>query len=328
MTALAAAAYNEARLAKIAAESAGGGTSRRIEYFQFSTTATATENGVAILRAMGAAGGGARSSVSRGGNGGTVATKKIAVAAGDEFVITIPAGGAGRAATNGPGVAGGTLTVVRGGITLLSIPGGLGGVDTATAPLANPPPTGADWYVLGGLAGNAAQSGGGGAMIVKGGTVAGRGGNTSGSGGGGAMGNASDAIPYFGGGSTESSTPAKLGHGFITAETSVLLLAIPMPSSGRLESTSYWIEGATPFGGGSYNPSTGQGSDGGFGGGGAGGGLFGRRGGFAGGGGGNGGNNPGGAGGFGGGGGGATNANGGDGGQGWLTIEFIGGAVA
>lgn len=306
----------------------GGGESlyRRIECFQSSTTITMAGSGPIVLRAMGAGGGGARGYNARGGNGGTVATKAVTVSAGDVLVITIPAGGAGKASSDGNGAAGGNLTVVRSGVTLLSIPGGRGGLNTTAAPTNNTAPTGADWYVLGGLAGNGDQSGGGGAMIVKGGTVAGRGGNGSGSGGGGARGNASDASPWYGGGSLEHSTISRCGGGFILPETSVLLFAIPMPSSGIL-SGSYWVPGATAFGGGDFNTTVGFGSDGGFGGGGSGGNSS-RRGGFAGGGGGNGVNDPGGDGGFGGGGSGAANANAGNGGQGWLTIEFLGGAAA
>ena len=148
---------------------------RRYEYVAFSRTITATGSGRAVLRCMGAGGGGAGGTNSRGGNGGTVATKTITVEAGDQLVVTIPAGGAGGA-TDQPGSAGGTLTVMRGGVTLISIPGGNGGPRNTT-PTNNAVPTGADWYVLGGLGGNGNRSGGGGAMIVEGGTVAGRGGD-------------------------------------------------------------------------------------------------------------------------------------------------------
>lgn len=326
MSTLDAATYNEARRARIAAENAGGGGSqRRAGHFQFSNMVTLAGSGTVVLRAMGAGGGGARGPNARGGNGGTVATKEVIVSANDALVITIPAGGAGKKTENGSGSNGGTLTVVRAGVTLLSIPGGLGGLNTVAAPLNNTAPTGADWYVLGGLGGNAGSSGGGGAMIVKGGTVAGRGGNGPNSGGGGAMGNASDAAPWLGGGSLESSAGTVCGGGFITPETSVLLFAMPMPSNGRIEATSYWVPGSTAFGGGSYNTAVGQGSDGGFGGGASGSAVIPRIGGFAGGG---GGGYTGGNGGFGGGGGGGSPENGGNGGQGWLTIEFIGGAAA
>ena len=82
---------------------------RRYEYVAFSRTITATGSGQAVLRCMGAGGGGASGTNARGGNGGTVATKIITVQAGDQLVVTIPAGGA-AGNTDQPGSAGGTLT--------------------------------------------------------------------------------------------------------------------------------------------------------------------------------------------------------------------------
>ena len=243
---------------------------RRYEYVAFSRTFTATGSGQAVLRCMGAGGGGASGNTARGGNGGTVATKIITVQAGDQLVVTIPAGGA-RGASSQPGNAGGDLTIMRDGVTLISIPGGNGGPTSGT-PTNNAAPTGADWYVLGGLAGNGDRSGGGGAMIVEGGTVAGRGGNTSKSGGGGALGNGTDSS-YGGGGCLTHATSVGPGDGFLMPDMSVLRLAVPTPMPN---------------------------SAGGYGGG------------FA-----------AGAGGFGGGGGGSSGA----GGQGWVTIEWIGGAA-
>lgn len=284
---------------------------RRLECMQFSKTVTATGSGRAILRCMGAAGGGARGANARGGNGGTVATKEITVTKGDQLVVTIPAGGAGKTSTDGDGATGGTLTIVRNGVTLISIPGGIGGVNAAAMPGNNAAPTGADWYVLGGRGGNASYSGGGGAMIVEGGTVAGQGGTS----GGGALGN---GVSSRGGGCLFDNS----GGDFLTAETCVLRIVQPMPSGGVLASSS-----ATAFGGG--NPGSYSGGFGGGGGtGGTGVGTSGFSGGFAGGGGGSydssgGGGN----GGFGGGGGGGG-AKGGEGGQGWLTIEWIGGCAA
>ena len=259
---------------------------RRYEYFAFSRTITVTSSGLAIFRCMGAGGGGAGGANARGGNGGSVGTKLFPVNEGDELVVTIPAGGAGGASGQ-PGSAGGTLTIARGGVTLIRIPGGNGG-PINTAPTNNAAPTGADWYVLGGRGGNGNQSGGGGAMIVEGGTVAGRGGNAAYSGGGGALGNGSDSGD-IGGGCLTHATGAAPGGGFLTPEMSVLRLAVPTPMPGS----------NGPFGGG------GTGGAGGFGGGGGTG-------------------VTGGAGGFGGGGGGGT---GGAGGQGFVTIEWMGSAA-
>ena len=245
---------------------------RRYEYVAFSRTITATGSGQAVLRCMGAGGGGAGGTNARGGNGGTVATKAIAVEAGDQLVVTIPAGGAGGS-SNQPGSAGGTLTIMRGGVTLISIPGGNGG-PINTTPTNNAAPTGADWYVLGGLGGDGNQSGGGGAMFVEGGMVAGRGGQPpyAGSGGGGALGNGSDGGSH-GGGSLTHATSTSPGGGFLTPEMSVLRLAVPTPMPGS----------NGPFGGGTN----------------------------------------GGAGGFGG----SGSSVGGAGGQGFVAIEWIGGAA-
>ena len=294
---------------------------RRYEYVAFSRTITATGSGQAVLRCMGAGGGGARGTHARGGNGGTVATKTITVQAGDQLVVTIPAGGAGGASSQ-PGSAGGTLTITRGGTTLISIPGGNGG-PTGTAPTNNAAPTGADWYVLGGRGGNGDRTGGGGAMIVEGGTVAGRAGNAQFSGGGGALGNGADSAGKHGGGSLAHATSAGPGGGFLTPEMSVLRMAIPAPTA-PYQSGSNFVPGSA----GGYGGATAT-SAGGFGGGGGGGnGTFGGAGGFGGGGGGSeaGGSYVGGAGGFGGGGGGGSYV-GGAGGQGFVTIEWIGSAA-
>ena len=278
---------------------------RRYEYVAFSRTITATGSGQAVLRCMGAGGGGASATNACGGNGGTVATKTITVEAGDQLVVTIPAGGA-KGAPGQPGSAGGTLTITRGGTTLISIPGGNGG-PTGAAPTNNAAPTGADWYVLGGRGGLGDRTGGGGAMIVEGGTVAGRAGNAQFSGGGGALGNGDDGAGKHGGGSLAHATSAGPGDGFLTPEMSVLRLAVPMPVAPYHNGSAVVPGSAGSYGGGGGN-------------GGAGGG-----GGFGGGGGGGGGN--GGAGGFGGGGGGGGGNNGGAGGQGFVTIEWIGSAA-
>ena len=244
---------------------------RRYEYFAFSRTITVTSSGLAIFRCMGAGGGGAGGANARGGNGGSVGTKLFPVNEGDELVVTIPAGGAGGASGQ-PGQPGGSLVIALNGNNLIIVPGGNGG-PINTAPTNNAPPLGMHWYVLGGLGGNGNQSGGGGAMIVEGGTVAGRGGNAAYSGAGGALGNGSDSA---GGGCLTHATGAVPGGGFLPPEMSGLRLAVPTPMPGS----------NGPFGGGGGT---------------------------------------GGAGGFGGGGGGA--GGGGAGGQGFVTIEWMGGAA-
>ena len=106
------------------------------------------------------------------------------------------------------------------------------------------------------------------------------------------MGNGSDGSSH-GGGSLTHATSTSPGGGFLTPEMSVLRLAVPtqMPNSNG------------PFGGGSANGA------GGFGGGGGGS------------------SSAGGAGGFGGGGGSSSSSVGGAGGQGFVAIEWIGGAA-
>lgn len=210
----------------------------RYEHIYLSRTVTAVRSGTLTFRCMGAGGGGqaprSGASVFGGGNGGTVAIKTVSVTAGDRFVITIPAGGSGGVANSDAPAAGGTLTVTRGGTTLLSIPGGRVGTTLAgQPPAANEAPTGADWYVLGGLGGtppaNGSPTGGGGAMIVEGGTVAGRGGNAQYSGGGGALGNGGvlGNGGGGGGGAFTSAIGAVGGGGFLPQETSVLRLSTP-----------------------------------------------------------------------------------------------------
>ena len=271
----------------------GGGSAKpsRYDYIFASKTVTAAAAGTVVLRCMGAGGGGSRSDYAngaRGGNGGTVATRTLTVAAGDQLVITIPAGGAGAAADNTPGSAGGTLTILRAGVTLISIPGGNGGPHGA-APVNNTAPTGADWYVLGGLGGNLQNSGGGGAMIVEGGTVAG---TTTGRAGGGACGNGNGE---YGGGALTHATSNKAGWGLLTLESSVLRIAAPLHVAPVWNGSTLQAGSNGHFGGGN-----GSNADGGFGGGGGSGG---------------------GARGFGGGG---SGGGGGGGGQGWVTLEWVG----
>ena len=95
---------------------------RRYEHVQISRTITVTGNGTAVLRCMGAGGGGGANTGTgaRGGNGGTVAIKTITVSAGDQLVITIPAGGSGSVTDGGAGGAGGTLSIVHYSTTILS----------------------------------------------------------------------------------------------------------------------------------------------------------------------------------------------------------------
>ena len=77
---------------------------REVAYCNQSRTINAPFTGRVIVRAMGAAGGGAKlGTYATGGNAGTVAIKELRVSKGDSITLTIPAGGAAQAtaATNG-----------------------------------------------------------------------------------------------------------------------------------------------------------------------------------------------------------------------------------
>ncbi len=319
-------------------------TIRRYEYILFSRTVVASAAGRLVIRAMGAAGGGARGTNARGGNGGTVALRTIDVAAGDSITITIGAGGAGKDATDGAGLDAGTTTVARAGTTLLTVPGARGGLNSTDAVLDNDPPTGADWYVLGGKSANAVLSGGGGAMVVDGGSTAGMGGagttvsaKNLGGGGGGATGNGGDASVAGsgnsggGGGPLGSALGPIPGGGFLPLEACVMRVTSTDAGALYIDVVGGSIQGR-PVRRGAYSGGMGvygvggEPSFGGFGGGGGGGGVAGAFGGFAGGGG--GGSSGGGGGGLGGGGGAALTGRGGDGGQAMVTLEWLGGAAA
>ena len=147
---------------------------REVIYTNQSVTIAAPFTGRLIVRAMGAAGGGAKGGTYvTGGNAGTVAIKELRVSSGDSITLTIPAGGAAQstAATNGN--PGGTLTVSAPGWTG-SIPGGNGGVQgvSGNQPAANTAPTGWDTYWLGGRgganSGSNSVTGGGGAALRNG----------------------------------------------------------------------------------------------------------------------------------------------------------------
>ena len=270
---------------------------REVIYINQSTTIVAPFAGRVIVRAMGAAGGGAKGTYATGGNGGTVAIKELRVSQGDSITLTIPAGGAAQTIV-GNGNPGGTLTVSAPGWTG-SIPGGNGGVQGTSdnQPAENTAPTGWDTYWLGGRGGansgsNSATGGGGAALrngynaydaaAVTGGSsiylggagIGGSSNSTNGSGGGGSFGG---AVGTSGGPNFSGLTAASGVDG--------------TPAVGMGQTISRLLLDLSGGGGGA-----------------------GRHGAPGGGGGSNGGN-----GGFGGGGG----SGGGDGGQGFITLEFL-----
>ena len=148
---------------------------RSVVYVPSSRVWTAHADGVAVFRCVGAGGAGGHSNqVAFGGNGGTVALKTVACAAGASFTIIIPAGGVSAPSSRGGD--GSTLTITGPGVSI-SIPGGRGGANTSGASTqANANPAGVDWFALGGLGGRGwagpgggSGGGGGGPALVVGG---------------------------------------------------------------------------------------------------------------------------------------------------------------
>ena len=122
---------------------------RTVCYIAASQVWTCPADGWLVIRCLGAGGSGARANNGgvTGGNAGTVGVKRVRVSRGQQFTVTIPAGGASRN-EHGNGNSGGTLTVQGHGVSI-SIPGGPGGV-YGTAGTTNPDavdPTGLDWFI-------------------------------------------------------------------------------------------------------------------------------------------------------------------------------------
>ena len=294
---------------------------REIAYVNQSITIAAPFTGRAIVRAMGAAGGGAKGTYATGGNGGTVAIKELRVSSGDSITLTIPAGGAAQTIV-GNGNPGSTLTVSAPGWTG-SISGGNGGVQgvSGNQPAANTAPTDWDAYWLGGRGGansgsNSATGGGGAALrngynaydaapagvgtYLGGAGIGGSSSSTNGGGGGGSFGN---AVGTSGGPNFSGLTAATGVDGTPTVGMGpdIARLLLDLSGGGGGGSTAGAGKNGAPGGGGGGATS---GGSGGFGGGGGGG-------------------SSGGSGGFGGGGGGGTSTTSGAGGQGFITLEFL-----
>ena len=269
-----------------------------------SRTWIAPQDGIVIVRGMGAGGGGARSYTSAtGGYSGSWGCKIVRVKKGDTIGVAIGAGGIGRHGTEGNGGPGGNTVITIGGVQYIAY-GGPGGVALATGPLPNGPSPSANWdfgaaSVRPGWA--AGQTGGAGVDILAQGNNATTSASTlySGGGGTGAPGNGG------GGGGAMSLGRSGLGSG---------------PSNPAVTFDASQGEWGISFYGGSGNsePS-------GMGGNGGGGGVGGGTGGNGGGGGANG-SGPAGEGGIGGGGGsvgGGEAASGGLGGQGFAHLKFF-----
>ena len=280
---------------------------REIVYINQSTTINAPFTGRVIVRAMGAAGGGARGGTyATGGNAGTVAIKELRVSSGDSITLTIPAGGATQTIA-GNGNPGGTLSVSAPGWTG-SITGGNGGVQGASGnqPAANTAPTGWDAYWLGGRgganSGSNSATGGGGAALRNGhnayDAAPALGTGTTHLGGAGIGGSSNSTNASGGGGSFGASVGTSGGPNFLglTAATG----ADGPPAGGMGPDISRLLLDLS-----------------------GGGGSVGKNGAPGGGGGGDSTGSTGGSGGFGGGGGGGYSTVSGAGGQGFVTLEFL-----
>ena len=128
MASLDAAAYNEARLARIAAGAGSRSPLKLSIPFLQSGTWTAPQDGVLEMRAMGAGGGGCRvtSGSGTGGYSGAWGAKLVRVKKSDVVTVTIGAGGTGSPSANTNGLNGWACTIAVGGVTYTA-PGGLGG---------------------------------------------------------------------------------------------------------------------------------------------------------------------------------------------------------
>ena len=267
--------------------------------FLSSRTWTAPQDGIVVVRAMGAGGGGARGANATGGYSGSWGAKALRVTKGTSVVVSIGAAGQGRA-TDGDGTAGGNTTVTVNGVTYTAYGGPGGKFNPGSAPANGPSPS-SNWdfgaaSVKPGWAAGSVVTGGAGVDILAQGNNATTSASVTGSGGGGTGGQSSDTT----------------GGGAIgTAAASGQPAANP---------PVYFDAGGGDWGISFYGGGGGSGGGGGNGGGGGGG----NGGGGGGNGGGGGGGNGGGGGGIGGGGGGGISGGGGsgNGGPGYAHLKF------
>lgn len=142
-----------------------------------SKTITFTQAGKVCLTVVSAGGSGAKVTASNatgagtGGNSGPWGRKVFAVGVGDTLTFSIGSGGAQQNADGSNGNPGGTTTIALNGSTIITAPGGEGGIFHASAAVAVAPAatiTGCDFYVPGVRAGDATGTtgvGSGGAAV-------------------------------------------------------------------------------------------------------------------------------------------------------------------
>lgn len=110
-----------------------------------SRTWVAPQDGIVIVRGMGAGGGGARGATSAtGGYSGSWGCKIVRVKKGDAISVAIGAGGIGRSIPDGNGAAGGDTIITIDGVQYIAY-GGPGGVAGAAGPLPDGPSPSASW---------------------------------------------------------------------------------------------------------------------------------------------------------------------------------------
>lgn len=164
--------------------------------FFTSRTWTAPQDGIIVVRAMGAGGGGARGNNSTGGYSGSWGAKALRVTKGTSVVVSIGAAGSGRA-TDGDGTAGGNTTVTVNGVTYTTYGGPGGKFNPGSAPANGPSPS-SNWdfgaaSVKPGWAAGSVITGGAGVDILAQGGNATTSASSANSGGGGTGGPSSDA---------------------------------------------------------------------------------------------------------------------------------------
>ena len=267
-----------------------------------SRTWIAPQDGIVIVRGMGAGGGGGASGTSAtGGYSGSWGCKIVRVKKGATVSVTIGARGTGRGSSDGNGAAGGNTIITIGGVQYIAY-GGPGGVSGATKTLPNGPSQSANWdfgaasVKPGWSATPTTRTGGAGVDILAQGNNA----------------TTSDSTFFSGGGGTGSKSVGTDGGGAMPGGKSAMDDAPAAPGVRYDASQGEW--GISFYGGGGGGGSSGGGSGGNGGNGGGGGGSG--NGGYSGGNGGNGG--------YGGGGGsGYSGGNGGNGGQGFAHLKFF-----
>lgn len=215
-----------------------------------SRTWTAPQDGIVIVRGMGAGGGGARAAsapkTGTGGYSGSWGCKIVRVKKGDTISVAIGAGGIGRINTDGNGTAGGNTIITINGVQYIAY-GGPGGVYNATAPLPNGPSPSANWdfgadSVKPGWAANCITGGAGVDILAQGNNAT-----------------TSDSVNMSGGGGTGSPSQGRVGGGAMPGGKSALGSGPSVPVVSFDASQGEW---GISFYGGSGGGGNGGGGDG------------------------------------------------------------------